>query len=344
MAVGGNASFSKYQYGKENPASRGTAVAATRILRGVTEVSEVGTDTTLYYPREHVGVRAPGVRSTKGQLLYANSLRISEGHFQVLPWLWGCSLKGGVSASETTGGQGDYAWNQTPSLAFDADNAVDASTLEMGDDEQCWEAEYLMFDKIRLSGKVNQNADFSPVSIEAGFFARQLTKTSFTGALSVGGFEPINAKLARIYVDTSWAGVGTTEKTNFLREFDIEILGGCYPLFGGSGERYFHSHVQGDIEVNANFVFDNDSQAIALHDAHRANTFNVVRLKITGDQIGSGVNHSMQIDIGGTWEKVSPLSSKDKASNLTSAIIRGYNDLTGSKMLQVNTVTSVNAY
>lgn len=340
--MAGNASFSKFQYGKET--TRGTAVAATRILRGVTDYPEVGTDSALYYPREHVGLRAPGVRSTKGALLYTNTLPIAEGYFQVLPWIFGCLLKGGVSATETTGGQGDYAWNQSPSLAFGVSNAVDASTLEMGDDQQCWEAEYMMFERVRLSGKVNQNADFSPVKIDASFFARQLTKTTFTSALSVGGFEPINAKLARFYLDTAWAGVGTTEKTNFLREFDIEIIGGCYPLFGGSGERYFYGHEQGDIEVNANFVFENDSQAIAIHDAHRANTMQVARLKISGDPIGSGVNHSLSLDISGTWEKVSPLSSKDKASNLTSAILRGYYDLTGAKMLQVNTVTSVNAY
>lgn len=338
--MAGNASFSKFQYGKES--TRGTAVAATRILRGVTDMPEVGSDSALYYPREHVGVRAPSIRSTKGNLFYANTLPISEGHFQVLPWLFGCLLKGGVSASETTGGQGDYAWNQSPSMT--ADNAVDSSTLEMGDDQQCWEVEYMMFDRVRISGKVNQNADFSPVKIDASFFARQMTKTSFTAALSVGGFEPMNAKLSRIYIDTTWAGVRSTEKTNFLREFDIEIIGGCYPLFSGSGERYFNSHAQGDIEVNANFIFENDSQAIAIHDAHRANTMQVVRFKISGDQIGSGVNHSLTLDISGSWEKVSPLASKDKASTLTSAILRGYYDTTGAKMLQVNTVTSVNAY
>ena len=46
MPVGGNASFSKIQYGKET--TRGTAVAATRILRGITHLQD-----TLPYILHH---------------------------------------------------------------------------------------------------------------------------------------------------------------------------------------------------------------------------------------------------------------------------------------------------
>jgi len=69
-----------------------------------------------------------------------------------------------------------------------------------------------------------------------------------------------------------------------------------------------------------------------------------VRLAVIGSQIGSGVNHSLKIDIGGEWDSVSPLSSEDRGDNLHSAVLMGRYDGTGAKMLQVVTVTDVDAY
>jgi hypothetical protein len=67
-------------------------------------------------------------------------------------------------------------------------------------------------------------------------------------------------------------------------------------------------------------------------------------LKIDGGQIGTGVNHSLTIDIGGRWESVSPLGGEDRNNNLHTATLRGHYDATGAKMLQVAVVTNSNAY
>lgn len=334
----GSRFFSKVQFGKES--TRGTAVAADTLLLG--RVPAVNSDRAPVFPREDVGVNAAAVRSVIHQYLYSNTLSSEHGYFQLLPVLFGCGLKGGVTATETNVGQGDYAWAFTPSLT--AANSPDSLTIEMGDDVQAFEAEYAMFERIRISGQVAQGMDASPVTVEADFFARQLTPTSFTGAISLPTAEPINAKLARFYLDTSWSGVGGTEKTNILRSFDIEILTGVHPKFSGSGYKYFNTHGEGLIEVTANFTFEGNSDADAIFDLHQANTLSVARLKISGGTIGSGAAHSLSIDIGGKWESVSPLASEDRNDNLHSAVLRGHYDATGAKLLQVNVVTDVSAY
>lgn len=334
----GSRYFSKVQFGKES--TRGTAVPADTILLGRTPA--VNSDTAPVYPREDVGINAPAVRSVKGGLLYMNTLSSEHGYFQLLPALFGCGLKGGVTATETTASQGDYAWAFTPSLT--AANSPDSLTIELGDDTQAFEAEYAMFERIRISGEVAQGMEFSPVNVEADFFGRQLTPTSFTGSISLPTAETINAKLARFYLDTSWSGVGGTEKANILRSFDIEIVTGVKPVFAGSAYRYFNTHSEGLIEVTASFVFEGNSDADAIFDAHQANTFQVARLKVSGAQIGSGVNHSLTLDIGGTWQSVSPLSSEDRNNNLHAATLYGFYDPTGAKMLQANVVTNVSAY
>lgn len=334
----GNRFFSKVQFGKEP--TRGTAVAATRIMLG--KVPAVNSDRQPVIPDEDVGIRARGVRSVIHQYLYSNTLSTEHGYYQQLPAIFGCGLKGGVTATETTGSQQDYLWNFTPSLT--AANNPDSLTIELGDDTQAFETEYAMFERIRISGQVSQGMEASPVTVEADFFGRQLTPTTFTGSLSLPTAEPMNAKLARIYLNTAWASVGTTELTNILRGFDIEILTGVHPKFSGSGERYFNAHGEGLILATAQFTLEGLSAADAIFDAQQAKTFQVVRLEINGSQIGSGTNHSLKIDIGGVWESVSPLGGEDRTDNLHTATLVDHYDATGAKSLQVQVTTNQNSY
>lgn len=334
----GSRFFSKVQYGKE--ATRGTAVAATKIWSS--KVPAVNSDRKPVIPNEDVGIRTEGVRSVIHQYLYSNTLSSEHGYYQQLPALFGCGLKGGVTASEQTASQTDYLWTFTPSLT--AANSPDSLTIELGDDVQAFETEYAMFERIRVSGTVAQGMDVSPVSIEADFFGRQLTPTTFTGALSLTTATPINAKLARFYLDTTWAGVGATEKTNILRAFDVEIITGVHPKFTGSGDKYFNTHGEGLITVTAQFTFEGDSQADAIFDAQQAGTFQVVRLALNGPTIGSGTAHSLKLDIGGVWESVSPLGGEDRADNLHTATLIGHYDATGAKLLQVLLTTNTNSY
>lgn len=336
----GSRYFSKVQFGKEG--TRGTAVAADTIL--LSQIPAIGSDRKPVFPSEHVGINAPSVRSVIHQYLYQNTLSIEHGYFQALPAIFGCGLKGGVTASETTASQSDYSWDQTPALASGSDNAQDALTFELGDDTQFFKTEYAMFERIRISGQVAQGQDASPVSIEADFFGRQLTPISATTGISIPSVEPMNAKLSRFYLDGAWADAGDTEKANILRGFDIEIITGLHPKFSGSAARYFNTHGQGLISVTANFTFEGNSDADAIFDAHQAKTFQVVRLAVNGSAIGSGVNHSLVIDIGGEWDSVSPLSSEDRGDNLHSGVLIGRYDTTGAKMLNVVTVTNVASY
>jgi len=338
----GNRFFSKVQFGTENPASHGTAVAADTLLLG--KVPAINSDRKPVIPDEDIGIRARGLRSVIHQYLYSNTLSIEHGYFQILPWVFGHSLKGAVTPAEQTTDQDDYLWDHTPSLVSGASNAPDSSTIELGDDTQAFEAEYAMIERVRLSGQVAQGMDVSPVNIEVDFFSRQLTPTTFTGSIVPPVVEPLNAKLARIYVDSAWAGVGGTELANLLRGFDIEIISGLHPKFSGSGNKYFNAHGEGLIMATAQFTFEGLAAADALFDAQQAATFQVVRLAINGGQIGTGDNHNLSIDIGGIWESISPLGGEDRSDNLHTATLVDKYDITGAKLIQVQTTTNVAGY
>lgn len=334
----GERAFIKFQYGKE--ATRGTAVAATGIM--LADPMPIKPDRKPRYIEDALGVRAAEMRTAIDQYLVADSLKFSNAYFQILPALFGCGIKGGITPTEVTGGQGDYRWDFYPSLT--GANAPDSLTLERGDDTQAVECEYTMFDRYKISGSIPQGAEGAPVAIEAGFFARQDSTTTFTGALSLPTVESINAKVARFYLDTTWAGVGGTEKTGLLRGFDIELLTNVHPKFHGGANKYFDVHAEGLLAAMATFTFEGNSDADAIWDAYRAQSLAVVRLSIEGAQIGAGTNHKLVVDISGKWEEVTPIGSIENGNNLHQATLHGLYDPTGAKIYQVQVVTNKSAY
>lgn len=338
----GERAFSKLQWGKET--TRGTAVAAdTMVLAAPIQITP---DRTPHRPQDLSGVRS---RSRAGrsyfyEYLVRNSLNFDAdhpGYFQILPMLFSCGLKGNITPSEVTPAQGDYLWPFTPSLT--ASNAPDTVTLEVGDDVQAYETEHVMFERYQIAGEVSQDGGPAQVTLAADFFGRQWSTASFTGAIALPTVTPMNSALATITRDTAWSGVGGTAVNSILRAFNIEILTGVHPKFHGSAARYFNVYGESYIDVMASFTFEGNSDADAIWDLMNSQALSVVRLAITGPQIGTGTNHSLIVDVGGTWENVIPMGGEDRGNNLHTAVLKGEYDPTGAKMLQLSVTTNVAA-
>ena len=334
----GNEFFTIAQYGKELAASKGTAVAATRIRVG--QAPRITSDSKPEFINEQFNIRMDSRRVHVYERIYQNSLMTNAAGFQqmILPFHTG--LKGGVTASEQTSAQADYLWTFTPNLTAAAgDNLPDAFTLQLGDEQQAWRIPYCMTDRISLKGKVSQDGGAAPVSLEQGFFGRYIEENAFTAGQALESSTPMNAKLAQLYVDSTWAGVGGTEVSDALDEFTVEIQTGVHPVFRGSTANYFNKHAEGIIGYTATFVVDTALRD-ELFSSHQAGSLQVVRLKLNGPQIGSGVNHSLTIDMGGAWEDITPRDNADRGDNLATIALRGYYDDTGAKGLQVALVTN----
>lgn len=335
----GSTTFNLIQYGKET--TKGTSVACTKMFVG--QMPPVVSDRKPVYPVEQFGKRAESLRGVIHNYLYQNTLSTEYGSFQNLPFLFGMGLKGGVTASEQTVSQGDYLWDFTPS--FSSIDDIDAFTLRFGDNVQAWLTTYSVIERIRISGQIGQGQDPSPVKLEADFFARNITTTTFTGAINEPTLVAMNAKLARLYVDSTWAGVGTTELTDLLRTFDVEIITGQKPKFSGSANQYFNAHSGGAIGVMATFGIEGGSTANTLFGTHQSGTTQVARLDINGPQIGSGTNYRCRLDMSGSWEEAKPIDGSDRGDNLATFVLHGfYEGVTADKMLQVSTTTNSNAY
>lgn len=332
--------FTKVQYGKES--TKGTAVASTRIRVG--QAPRITSDSKTEFIPEQFGVRMKYRRAHVYERLYQNVLASSHAGFQqmIVPLLTG--VKGGVTASEVTPSQGDYLWTFTPNLTAAAgSNTPDAFTMQVGDDEQAWRVPYCMTPRISLKGAVSQDGGAAPVSIEQEVFGRFIEETTFTSSLSLENSTPMNAKLAQLFVDTAWSGVGGTEYSDALVDFGCEILTGVHPIFRGATANYFNAHREGEMDLT--FAFTVDS---ALRDellaSQQAGDLQVARLKLNGPQIGSGTSHSLIIDASGKWEDVVARDSADRGDNLATLAFRAHYDDTGAKGIQILLTTDQSAF
>jgi len=334
----GERAFSKIQWGKENPAARGTAVAAdTMFLAGAHP--PIAPDRTVEFIEDDIGVRVKSARARVDQYLVKDSLSFAHAYYQLLPILYSMSLKGNVTPAEQTSGENDQLWDHSPSLT--ATNSIDSGTLELGDDTEQYEREYMMIERLRIAGIIAQGAESSPQSIDVDYFARQTSISAFTTGVSVPTTEEINAKLTRFYLDTTWAGVGGTEKTGLVRSYDIEIMTGLHHKFMGGVNKFFDVHGEGKIEVLVTLILEGNTDADAIYDAYLAKTLQVLEFNTSGGSIGGGDNHQQIIQVGGFWERVVPLAEDSEGNNLHEALLRGIYDITGADMLNATVKTDV---
>lgn len=334
----GTAALRRIQYGKE--VVKGTAVAATKMLPAT--LGPIKPDSKPVMPRESAGVKADAVRAYVTGLAVDDTITFDTAYFQCLPMIFSCGLKGGIVPTEQTVSKGDYLWDFTPSLT--ASNTQDSITLERGDDSYMVETEYCMFKSIKLSGDIEQGNGDSACKLTADYFGRQNTPTAFTPLTPQPSLTEINAKLTQLYIDPSWATVGTTEKTNTLRGFDLEIMTGLHAKYFGSGQKYFDTHGEGAIGFVASFSFEGNAAMAAIETARKAASLQVVRLLISGPLIAAGgKSHSLTIDLGGAWDSVIMLSKESNGNDLWSAVLRGYMDVTAAKLLGVKVSTNLQA-
>jgi ribosomal protein L31 len=192
--------------------------------------------------------------------------------------------------------------------------------------------------RLVISGRLGAD---EPVKLEMECFGKQVTPTTFTAALALPTVEPIIANNTKIFIDTTWAGLGGTQKTDLLREFSIEIMSGLHPKFHG-GAKTMTAHGEGYFDIMGTFTFEGNANADTLFDAFQAETPYAIRLSNDGSQIGAGTNHSLSIDMWGSFEEVIPLGSESEGNNLHTAIFHGYYDTTGSAMFDVDVTTDQN--
>ena len=302
----GERALSIVQYGLENPAAHGGAVAATRMALKVVE--PIKPDRVPSFPEEDFGARAKSVRSWIGQHMVSDTLTFEEAYYEMLPFIFSCGLKGAIVPVAN-----GVAWDWTFNPLMKAINAPDSFTLEKADDVVNYECSYGMFERINIKGTVNQGGEVSAVTVTGDFFAQEWDIAAPTALVPITTW-PINAKLAILEIDPTWAGRGTTPMTHTLRAFDIDILTGLHPKMLGSAVKTFDIHAEGIIHVTSAFTFEGNALASTEYGHFLTQTDRVYELTITNP--ASPVASVLKIDTFGRWKEVIPFADNDRGNNL----------------------------
>ena len=300
--------FRKIQIGKET--TRGTAVAATEKMTGALTMQDTRVIETPEVESGGLSKLVDGMAFQAGlgaQMEFTGP----ASYERMIQWLE-MGVKGGVTGAVQTSLA--YLWTYKPSVT--ADPAQSAYTFEYGDDLQAYEAEYCMPSELELTGAPDQSLQF-----KASLFGRQVSEVSFTGSLTFPTFTPIKFNQAKVYVDGTWANLGTTELANSLLGFTWKLPTGLAPFKAADGNDYFATHVQGKRQMELELFLAFNTAVSGEMSKFRDQSTRAVRLQFTGALIETGHNFQLTLDMLGVMVDWSPLGEHDGGDAVTVKLV-----------------------
>jgi hypothetical protein len=285
---------------------RGTAVAPTRQLyTGGTGVLDEDPGLN-FHEGENRGVRTRVVRATQQSDDVNIKLATVSGvgyDDLVMPLT---QLKGGMTG---VGGGADKTWTATPAMT--GANNPESWTLDVGDDVQNYRVAYVMAKSWKLSaglGDVTQ--------LEMNCFGKTVTKPA-KATPATNASPKIPGDLWTVKFATTAAGLaGASISTNFLIDWDLDVLTGLVWRHYMDGTLQGAQHVETSIDANLAMTVESTALAVSeFYDKWKAQTLDFVRLKATGPTLGAS-NYSAQVDVPILYTKVEPIGAETDGINM----------------------------
>lgn len=282
-----------YQWGKE--ATRGTAVPATsKIAVGTIDFDPLD---AVHRPALAKGVllRNPGNETV---ITRGTGLAVPETELiydQIQNFL--SSLKGGVTP---VGAGADKTWTFAPSLT--ADPAPDSWTIErrLSDGTNFIDNEwaYCLWSELKFLYQIDR-----PLMLSATGFGRRVQSSTLTAALSLPTVEIPPTALAQVWIDSTWAALGTTQVTGQVLKAEITIKTGLKPklTFDGRADLDFTTYVfdakeRGIDATMTMMVKASSGQYATEKTAAEAQTLRAMRFKVLGTVVGAS-NREFSLDM-----------------------------------------------
>ena len=321
--MAGLTAFRRIQIGKES--TRGTPIAATKILLGKLEYTPT---LDFYNPidEERNSLAAHHRLSIVGQR--ADLKFDAAANYEQLIYFLAMALKGGITASTPGGGVNSRDWTFNPSLT--AVNAQNAYTFEYGDDQQEYESAFVMAKSLEFVYAMN-----APVMLRADMFGYFPAKSTFTGALTVPTINDIISMKTKIYIDTTWAGLGTTQKTGALVSGNVKFNTGLQMTKYGDGALDFSSFAEDKNFAEIELVMVHNAIGEALYDDYAAQTLKFVRLITTGAIIEAALTYTLTVDLAIRITEPPKMFDTQDGEDVISFKGRTFNDPISGVQLQV---------
>ncbi len=287
----------KIQLGKESTA--GTAVPATTIWRG-TGLLEY--DNEVKRVDEEIGIALPTTRFYNPRVGATVTFDPVEATFQQIPYL----LEAGVSAETPTQDGAGTGYIYAYAMPTSGMNTLNTYTLEAGNNKQAQEVDYCFVESFKISGNAGEG-----VMMEATYRGRQATDTTFTAALTVPTLvagDHMNFGGANFYIDATSGTIGTTEVSNTLLSFELDVTTGYAAKYTNAATEFdFVYWDRGAYSATLKVVYEHNTDAETQKALYEAVTPRIYRLLFTGNALGTPAtenNLTFRIDAAGVMTEV----------------------------------------
>lgn len=335
--------FRKIQLGVES--THGTAVAATEILVGRME-SQPTHDAIWHIPENDRGVLAANYETP---IEVGNEVELS---FQADAYDRGVllallnSVRSNVTSTQpdNVNEPNHYLWTIEPSLTEantpDKTNGISTYTLEFGDDEQAYESEFVFTKKISISGSPDAICE-----MEWEMGARQVTDTTFTGSLTAPSIKSFAFNNAKFYIDTSYAGLGGTQKTGLLRGFTWTYETMFTGFITADGVLYFNSLTQDKIKATLEMQYRRGTDSETERAKFKNQTLFYPRIELLSNgEMDSGQSNPEYVRLDGAYRYTEWDTPDDEDGALvTTVTAESYYDETSAKMFSCLVGTTMSA-
>jgi hypothetical protein len=324
----------RIQLGAETTA--GTAVAATALWRGKGTIQD---DSPQKFAEEDIGFLVGVDRTYLPKQAAKIAFDPVEATYEQLPYILTAGIKALTTGVADGVGSGKiYAYP----FSTNAANTVKTFTIEGGDDQQEEEMEYSVVTALKLAGKSGE-----AIMMSGDWIGRQVTPSTFTTQPSTPSVEEILFQKTKLYIDAAGGTIGTTQKTNTLLAFDLDIKTGVTPVWTADGTLYFSFTKIVMPEITLKVTFEHDGTATAEKTAWRAGTARLIRLTATGTTLTTAgttyIAKTLRIDLPGKWESFDKIGEQDGNDIVVGTFRSRYNATAalGPSVTVVNELTAL---
>jgi hypothetical protein len=345
MAYGGKP-FRKIQISNVE-GTPGTPEAATEILFGM--LTQMVHDMVLHTPEQDRGVLAKNVETPfrvsddPGEIVIEGEL-----YDRLMVFICANAIRGNVTPTQpdNVNEPNHYLWEFSPTMTApntpDQTNGIDTFTIEWGDNIGAFEMEFAYTISVEITGEPNE-----PIMVSWTISGRQITATTFTGALTAptAAYFPFN--LSTFYIDTSYAGIGGTAKAGYLRAFTYTFETQFTPLRAADGNFYF-TQLQENVKAPTleMTVYRDDTIYAAELVKFLAYSTTYIRIALSSEtEMDSGQSNPPYIYIDGAFKytEIPELEDED-GTVVTSVTAEGWYDATAAQMMTISVGTTMDAY
>jgi hypothetical protein len=305
--------------------TEGTAVAAGKALQSLSFALSPQIETARFKPMgtKFDSLVTPGKDWTQADIT-------GQATYEELQYLFCSAL---VKVTPTTSGTTGKLWTIEPSNV--SEDTVATYTVEEGSATRAHKAAGVLVTDFAIT--------FNRDSVEIGgtamgqLFTDGITLTATPTSL---GLVPVLPTQVSVYLDTTWAGLGTTK---LLRVLEVEIgvgsrFGPLWPLNAALAS--YAAHIETEPDATVRLLMEADATGMGLLTTLRAGGSSFLRVEAVGAVIGAGpATYKLTMDQAVKWEEISSLDDSDGvyAVEYSGRIVQ---DATGGKSISVKLINS----